>query len=99
DCRYLPGIQLVRRADWRRAAGNDRGAMGAGQLSPHHDRHQRGSGGVAADLLDRGHHGSGMSKLVEIAPNRWRFVREQTPVARSALPRPYVISDDRIREW
>jgi len=40
-----------------------------------------------------------MSKLVEIAPNRWRFVREQTPVARSALPRPYVISDDRIREW
>jgi hypothetical protein len=34
-----------------------------------------------------------MSKLVEIAPNRWRFVREQTPVARSALPLPYVISD------
>jgi hypothetical protein len=34
-----------------------------------------------------------MSELVEIAPNRWRFVREQTPVARSALPLPYVISD------
>jgi len=32
-------------------------------------------------------------KLVEIAPNRWRFVREQTPVARSTLPLPYVISD------
>jgi len=34
-----------------------------------------------------------MTKLVEIAPNRWRFVREQTPVARSDLPLPYVISD------
>lgn len=34
-----------------------------------------------------------MSKLVEIAPNRWRFVRDTTPVARSALPLPYVISD------
>jgi len=34
-----------------------------------------------------------MTKLVEIAPNRWRFVRDATPVARSALPRPYVISD------
>ena len=33
------------------------------------------------------------TRLVEIAPNRWRFVREQTPVARSALPLPYVISD------
>jgi hypothetical protein len=31
--------------------------------------------------------------LVEIAPGRWRFVREQTPVARSALPMPSVISD------
>jgi len=34
-----------------------------------------------------------MSELVEIAPNRWRFVREQTPPARSTLPMPYVISD------
>jgi hypothetical protein len=34
-----------------------------------------------------------MSKLVEIAPNRWRFVRDAAPVARSALPLPYVISD------
>ena len=34
-----------------------------------------------------------MSKLVEIAPNRWRFVREVTPPARSDLPLPYVISD------
>jgi len=34
-----------------------------------------------------------MTKLVEIAPNRWRFVRESTPVARSDLPLPYVISD------
>jgi hypothetical protein len=32
-------------------------------------------------------------KLVEIAPNRWRFVREVTPPARSKLPLPYVISD------
>ena len=35
-----------------------------------------------------------MSKLVEIAPNRWRFVRDTTPVARSTLPLPYVISDE-----
>jgi len=34
-----------------------------------------------------------MSELVEIAPNRWRFVRAQTPPARSTLPMPYVISD------
>lgn len=34
-----------------------------------------------------------MSELVEIAPNRWRFVRDTTPVARSTLPLPYVISD------
>ena len=34
-----------------------------------------------------------MSELVEIAPNRWRFVREQTAPARSTLPMPYVISD------
>jgi len=32
-------------------------------------------------------------KLVEIAPNRWRFVRPSPPVARSDLPLPYVISD------
>jgi hypothetical protein len=41
-----------------------------------------------------------MSKLVEIEPGRWRFVHgKHHPVARSALPLPYVISDDRIREW
>jgi hypothetical protein len=34
-----------------------------------------------------------MRKLVEIAPNRWRFMREQTSPARSDLPLPYVISD------
>jgi hypothetical protein len=33
-------------------------------------------------------------ELVEIAPNRWRFVREQTPPARSDLPCPYIISDE-----
>lgn len=33
------------------------------------------------------------SRLVEIAPNRWRFVRDTPPVARSDLPLPYVISD------
>jgi hypothetical protein len=32
-------------------------------------------------------------KLVEIAPNRWRFVRDTIPPARSELPLPYVISD------
>jgi hypothetical protein len=32
-------------------------------------------------------------KLVEVEPGRWRFVRPTTPPARSALPRPYVISD------
>jgi hypothetical protein len=32
-------------------------------------------------------------KLVEIEPGRWRFVKPATPPARSALPRPYVISD------
>jgi hypothetical protein len=31
--------------------------------------------------------------LVEIAPNRWRFVRPSLPPARSALPCPFVISD------
>ncbi|RPH75991.1 hypothetical protein EHM76_00120 [bacterium] len=34
-----------------------------------------------------------MSELIEIAPNRWRFVHEQTLPARSTLPMPYVISD------
>jgi hypothetical protein len=33
-------------------------------------------------------------KLIEIAPNRFRFVRETLPPARSDLPRPYVISDE-----
>jgi hypothetical protein len=31
--------------------------------------------------------------LVEIAPGRFRFVRETPPPARSSLPCPYVISD------
>jgi hypothetical protein len=34
-----------------------------------------------------------MSDLVEIAPGRWRFVREAAPPARSSLPCPHVISD------
>ena len=34
-----------------------------------------------------------MSKLVEIEPGRFRFVRPKTPPARSNLPLPYVISD------
>ena len=33
-------------------------------------------------------------KLVEIAPNRFRFVKETLPPARSHLPLPYVISDE-----
>jgi hypothetical protein len=32
-------------------------------------------------------------KLVEIEPGRWRVARETSPVARSALPCPMVISD------
>jgi hypothetical protein len=33
------------------------------------------------------------SKLVEIEPGRFRFVKPATPPARSSLPLPYVISD------
>ena len=33
-------------------------------------------------------------KLVEIAPNRFRFVKDTLPPARSDLPLPYVISDE-----
>ena len=32
-------------------------------------------------------------KLIEIEPGRWRVARETSPVARSELPLPYVISD------
>jgi hypothetical protein len=31
--------------------------------------------------------------LYEVEPGRWRIARKQSPVARSALPRPFVISD------
>jgi hypothetical protein len=34
-----------------------------------------------------------MIELIEIEPGRWRVKRESSPVASSALPRPYVISD------
>ena len=34
-----------------------------------------------------------MTEFVEVAPGRWRVRRESTPVARSNLPLPYVISD------
>jgi hypothetical protein len=34
-----------------------------------------------------------MSKLVEVEPGRWKVSRETFSPARSALPRPYVISD------
>jgi hypothetical protein len=33
-------------------------------------------------------------KLIEVEPGRWRVSRETTPVARSPLPLPYVISDE-----
>lgn len=33
------------------------------------------------------------SEFVEVAPGRWRFVRDEMPPARSNLPLPYVISD------
>jgi len=32
-------------------------------------------------------------ELVEIEPGRWRVSRETSPLARSELPLPYVISD------
>jgi len=32
-------------------------------------------------------------RLVEIAYNRWRFVRDETPPARSEFPCPHIISD------
>lgn len=35
-----------------------------------------------------------MTKLIEIAPNRFVVDRPRGPVARSALPLPYVISDE-----
>jgi hypothetical protein len=34
-----------------------------------------------------------MSDLVEIAPGRWRFVREIVSPARSDLPCPHVVTD------
>lgn len=34
-----------------------------------------------------------MIELIEIEPGRWRVARETSPVARSELPLPYVISD------
>jgi hypothetical protein len=33
-------------------------------------------------------------KLIEIEPGRWRVSRETTPIARSSLPLPHVISDE-----
>jgi len=38
--------------------------------------------------------GSPPIELIEVEPGRWRVARETSPVARSALPRPYVISDE-----
>jgi len=35
-----------------------------------------------------------MIELIEIEPGRWRVKRNDAPVARSALPLPYVISDE-----
>lgn len=34
-----------------------------------------------------------MIELIEVEPGRWRVSRETSPVARSELPLPYVISD------
>jgi hypothetical protein len=34
-----------------------------------------------------------MIELIEVEPGKWRVARESTPVARSKLPLPYVISD------
>ena len=35
-----------------------------------------------------------MIELVEVEPGRYRVKRDSSPAARSALPRPYVISDE-----
>jgi hypothetical protein len=35
-----------------------------------------------------------MIELVEVEPGRWRVARHTRPAARSALPLPYVISDE-----
>jgi hypothetical protein len=35
-----------------------------------------------------------MTLLVEVAPGLWRVARPAAPAARSALPMPYVISDE-----
>jgi hypothetical protein len=35
-----------------------------------------------------------MNDFVEIAPNRWRFVKPGLPPARSALPCPMIIRDE-----
>ena len=37
---------------------------------------------------------SDLGELVEIAPNRWRFVKPSPPPARSALPCPMIIRDE-----
>jgi len=34
------------------------------------------------------------TRLIEYEPGRWRVARETSPVARSSLPLPYVISDE-----
>lgn len=34
------------------------------------------------------------SKLIEIEPGRFRFVRPSTAPARSSLPMPYIVSDE-----
>jgi hypothetical protein len=34
------------------------------------------------------------TQIIEIEPGKWRVSRETLPVARSDLPRPYVISDE-----
>jgi len=33
-------------------------------------------------------------QLIEVEPGKWRVARNNAPVARSALPLPYVISDE-----
>ena len=35
-----------------------------------------------------------MIELIEVEPGRWRVARNSTPVARSTLPCPMVISDE-----
>src|SRR5215467_8836969 len=37
---------------------------------------------------------SSVGIFIQVGPHTWRFVRDETPPARSALPMPMIISDE-----